>query len=804
MAALLTFTGCADDDVVKTPSRPQGATGIVFGASASYGSDHRTRTVYGDYDNPTNPTRQEINWVLDDSVMIYSPQAPSAAQVGHYKVYNLVQDDASSAQLAGEKGVQWASPVGTPQDFYAVYPDPQSMSNQSFVNRYGIKFEDGKLYGFVPVNQQHVIVKNADGGYTATCNMDYSYMTAHTSTTVPEQWNAGTNLYFKPVTTTLEITLVGGDTPQNLTSLNISSTDETPIIGKFICDLTTQTANDQNAYPQCTYNTDNNIEGTRVSIPLYDTEGEPISLQPGQEITFNVFLLPHEDLTNLSVTVIGLNTGSKRMPLNYQSAPITLPAHKKTRVKLQVPTFNEANNWMTNIDDDVLISQLSIVGTANSYSYNYRGNHEEMYKTQLSDIDAQWNAGIRCFELKLPNNLNGNSLAGVQLQCNGQDLGVTFGTAVDYLWSKVQNTKEFAMIIPFFESQDGRGNVVDFANDLNQFYNDHANYKYVTYRGDLTLGEARGSLMFVARTTSEEDFSNFDPATGYTGFKYGTMPAPVEGVFVDQWGSLKDNWWRRGYVINGTPVQNWATTTTYNNPQSTPTMEYYMMNGNTSDNSSNDGWTPSVFPQKDNNRINYKHTTTRAGGGAGQAYIQDWSRVVDEAHNIPIGEEGIWPRKNYFFCYWQESYNEKIEDVWRTFTLSTEDNRQEGGGSTFYINSLDGYFVDWTDTGSDGDSPYPYVEGGDPIGIGDGYLVSEVYGKWSGGGRGDIATYAERINNDFYRRILAFGEDNIYGSMNIVLLDRVLQGNGGQNLPQIIINNNFRFPLQTKAALQGN
>lgn len=803
MAALLAFAGCADDDVVKTPSRPQGATGIVFGASASYGADHRTRTVYGDYDSPTNPTKQEINWVVGDSVMIYSPQAPSSAQVGHYRVYNIGPKE-NLAQLAGEKGVQWASPVGTMQDFYAVYPDPQSMSNQSFVNRYGIKFEDGKLYGFVPVNQQHTIVKNGDGSYTATCNMDYSYMTAHTSSAVPEMWDAGTNLYFKPVTTTLEITLVGGDTPQKLTSLNVSSTDGTPIIGKFICDLSTQTANDPNAYPECQYNTDNNIEGTRVTIPLYDKDGDPVELQSGQTITFNMFLLPHEDLSNLSVTVVGLNDGSKRMPLNYhQSAPIILPAHKKTRVKLKVPEFSGTNNWMANIGDNVLISQLSIPGTANSYSYNYSGSHEEMYRTQLHDIDAQWNAGIRCFELKLPNNARGNSLKDVELQCNGQNLGITFGQAVQAIWQKVNGSNEFAMIIPFFESQAGRDGVVDFANDLNRFFTDHREYKYVTYRGDLTLGEARNSLMFIARTTSEEDYENFDPQTGYTNFKtqYGTMPQPREGVFVDQWGSLKDNWWRRGYTINGTPVQNWAKKETYVNPQSTPTMEYYMMNGNTSESSSNNNWTPSQFPEKVEANINYMHTTTRANGTPGHAYIQDWSRVVDETHNFQVGydEEGwLWPTPStYYFCYWKESYSEKIGDVWRTFNLAIEDNRQEGGGSTFYINSLDGYFVDWTDAGSDGDSPYPFVEGGDPIGM-------DNSTKWSGGGRGDIAAYAEQINNDFYRRILSFGENNIYGSMNIVILDRVLEGRGGQNLPQVIINNNFRFPLQTKASQGGN
>ena len=66
---------------------------------------------------------------------------------------------------------------------------------------------------------------------------------------------------------------------------------------------------------------------------------------------------------------------------------------------------------------------------------------------------------------------------------------------------------------------------------------------------------------------------------------------------------------------------------------------------------------------------------------------------------------------------------------------------------------------------------------------------------------GDIASYAQDINTWFYNRILTYGVENISGPLNLIILDRVLDGTpGGDYLPQVIIDNNFKFPLQTKGS----
>lgn len=284
--------------------------------------------------------------------------------------------------------------------------------------------------------------------------------------------------------------------------------------------------------------------------------------------------------------------------------------------------------------------------------------------------------------------------------------------------------------------------------------------------------------MFLARITSEEDGGL-------------TLPNPGQGVFIDQWGSLKDNWARRGY-----PVANWAQNSSLSN-----SMEYYMITDNRSA-----GFVPANMPTK--GAVDYMHNTKRADGTNGTAYIQDWARVVKESKNFSLytsykygGWEwgtGTYYNEDYTqYVYWQESLTEKQNDIWSTFELAIEDNNNQQG-STFYINCLDGYYVD----DAVELSKKPYIEGRS-----DSYTNSNggssPFGYGNGGVAGNIESFAADINNWFYSEILNYGAENIYGPMNIVILDRVYESGGGSYLPSVIINNNYRFPLITSDDVQG-
>ena len=789
-AMLLAIAGCSDDEMIQqgNNNRPQGK-GIVFGASASYVGNANSRTAYGDYSQ--NGASQEIIWESDDRVEIYSPESPTKQQV-EYQIANIQADegDAYLAAYNNQDGLQWSSDKET-QNFYAVYPSKASMVNQEMAKRY-VSFENGVLKGFIPTNQQNTISKKT-GSWVATPNMDWQYMVAHTTGfTVPAEGegDGGVSLAFKPLVTTLEITLVGPSSP--LAQMNIEAPEGTTVMGRFSCDLTNWSETEE--VPQCVAE-QTGTTTNYVTINLYDDENQPLKLEEGEQITFNVFLLPVKNLTDLKVRIAGFNTASRTVALNEGASetaagtPITLSPHKKTRVKIKAPNIgDETNQWMGGLNDNVLVSQLSIPGTANSFSYNYEGESYEKWRTQSTNIDDQWNAGIRCFELVCGE--NGGNVEDSPLLCNRHKISdMTFGQAVQNIWEKVQaNPSEFAIIIPSYDSDTGHpdthSGVDAFARGLNTFYNSHGSYEYETFTRELTVGEARGHLIFIARITSEED-------------RDYNLPAPHQGTFVDEWGSLKDNWERRGYAVNGTRVHNWATSASDNN-----SVEYYMHTRTTQNYGTNNNGniiapepSESSLVGKPTLETDFVHTGQRSGGGEGRAYIQDWQRVVPREGTYSgselrpgsfyLGfENNTWPRDDhYHYYYWPESLTEKETNIWKTFMASIEGNSQEGGGDMFYINSLDGFFVD----PSIEKSYRPYVSSGTwGVGLSD------------GGTEGNILAYANYINDWFYNRILRYGVTNIYGPLNIILMDYVYDGtDGGDRLPSTIINNNFRFPLLT-------
>lgn len=770
--ALLVATGCTDELVKEQQQTvlPTG-NGIVFEATAAYASDDaQTRTSYGGYNDPTNPTSQAINWEEDDKVDIYSPTSPTgeASGEGRKAEYDITLTDGKAYLTCNTQGLQWGDET---QSFYGIYPAVESMSNAAVKER--VSFEGTVLKGYVPVNQQHTITKTGTT-WTATPNMDYLYMAARaTDVQKPIEANQGVELDFQPLTSTLEITFVG-PMKHPMASFNVFANDGEAIAGNFSCDLTDEDFT-------CTPTTQG-ATSTYVTVNTYWNDNgtqKPLQLGEGESITFNVFLLPHDNLDNLSVRVAGFNAASVTAQLKKDGKSLVVYPHKKSIVKLPAPeSFGNTNSWISGLPDNVYVSQLSIPGTANSFSYLRGEGAGSVYQTQTATIEEQWNAGIRCFELRGPNS-SSSDLADAYLQCNRQTLyedgkELTFGEAVRQINELLQkHPGEFAMIMPAFESDQGRF-VEDYANDLNNFFRNH-NYNYATYRRDMIVKDARGCLLFIARITSEEDTEV-------------TLPSPVQGVFIDQWGSLKDNWARRGY-----PVQNWARHNT-NSDDDIPDwgesyMEYFMLHRESS-------FIP-TFPVK--GTVDFIHTTQRAGGyEQGSAYVQDWNRVVpsDQAGNINLysdydgylGYQGL----NYTqYVYWQESFEEKCNDVWNTFLLSVQDNQNQQG-STFYINSLDGYYINR----SIQQSYIPYIEGYSenytPYGNTE---TSFSYGQ--GGMSGNIEGFAEDINEYFYNKLLEYGTDNIYGSMNIVIMDRVYADDPSSYLPSVIINNNYRFPLLT-------
>lgn len=131
----------------------------------------------------------------------------------------------------------------------------------------------------------------------------------------------------------------------------------------------------------------------------------------GEKLNVKFFLLPRDiQASELSVSVVLSNGQTLTKDLADENAEHNLAQGEIVRVF--TPKLNPANvnNWMSRIGDDVLFaSQLSIPGTKHSFTYrtfgsesgDYDAEHDIMQSFQSIDIDNQFDAGIRAFDVKV-------------------------------------------------------------------------------------------------------------------------------------------------------------------------------------------------------------------------------------------------------------------------------------------------------------------------------------------------------------------------------------------------------------------
>lgn len=170
------------------------------------------------------------------------------------------------------------------------------------------------------------------------------------------------------------------------------------------------------------------------------------------------------------------------------------------------------------------------------------------------------------------------------------------------------------------------------------------------------------------------------------------------------------------------------------------------------------------------------------------AWVQEWARVspASTSYTLSSGVSGL-----IYAAFWSESYEEKFKRVCETLQMA----QQKAKGDIVYINSLSGYYI--TNDYPQSQQPCSNVD-------------ASVFWMWNGeistpsststtaGMGGDIAGFSAKINKDFYDYLLGIDTDYEAGSMGIVLIDRVGDGDAGENIPGIIIANNFQFDLDAE------
>lgn len=800
------FNSCVEENLGPVnPSYREGE--VIFSAVSGFETgDKDTKTVYsGDTYTIDGQTYERIEWEANDKIKIYCHTgnnkqaadysvgaATSLTNQRHTAVLNKHDED---------NGIHWN---GTGEHrFYAIYPSPTmpntSDSKTDLEGKVDITYDESTqtaiLQGYVPTTQAPIaIVADKDitnngtfkrtADYWAKPDMRYSYMVASTTATPDANVTSGVNLSFSAVATALEIEIVA-PVKTTISEVIIQSKSGAPLTGNFTCPI------DTDGKPKT-----NEIQITGGASTVNIQLGS-LAMDVNETLRITALLLPvnvREGDLNIIVQTDNLMRGNL--------GGVSLMAHKKhylTNVRLK--TNVQGNNWITLLPENVYIKGLSIPASSNSFSY-YRASQNldedattisddlNKYVTQNLSFNSQWEKGIRCFEFVCDRNTNQDiSIGGQTLQCGGENLGINFEQAFDKIWSKVQGSEEFAMIICTYQPDGTTRNPISYMEQLKKFYDSKAStVEFTLYQPSMTIADVRGSIMLVARPTQEgEDSDDWveDAVAGNmsNGEQYNILT--VKG-----WGSLPDKWWRRGYeamlfkgadqngeridMRNGISVR--PDDESGNIKPILPAMEDWLYGVDGYGQGTYSPYYPYATgnkktdeprPSKGEQRYGYSTDVKGADGQVFQVWAQEWRRIFKNENFSPSGRirTGFLSQTNYSYQFFS-SLGEKKDDVLHTFEKSIADNT----GDYVYFNSLSGYLV----IESDYQSYAPY---------------------WMGH-YGDISSCATEMNNYLNGVVESKGEANITGPMGVVIMDRVGETQASTDLAQIIIANNFKFPLE--------
>lgn len=561
MALSVCLSSCTDDNLGNGAVENPVQTGdeILFGSTLSGDAEVidksvNTRTVYGDRTSTGVP----VYWEKDgtDTIAIFCLQASAPDNhLVNYKVTPVLDENDDPTQTAAsvakvntaEAGLQWGDP-STEHRFYAFYP-------ASAVK--GTEEEDatGMITANIPVTQQ--VQEWRKGTFTSddtdfnnkTCyfglpNMDYAYMYAYNAVT-PSQVKDGQfiDLQFHNLVTVLDITVQGpSSSTATITNINVDAIEGTqPILtGDFTCNIR-NSSTEEGAIATCTPVGDFNEERGRISIPCYDKKtGQFIQLGPNELLNVKAYIIPQDKNTvtkgTLRVTVSLLNGAPCRKTL--QQADVT--PHKINRVILPQLVTGGTNYWMSSLDPNIYVSELSLPGSKMSYLTS--ANRANIVY-QKATIEEQLMDGVRAFIFHTQRMSNGE----LRISVNGSALSTTLKDALSEIATFLKDAEkqgkknETAFVMVTYSGGGwGSGSQNDWMKSLQTTVNECA-ANYDTYRifdkemtPDVTLADVAGKIILKANYNTDDMIAG----VGTAPMMYTKWEVPyVEGGLPMTWGN---------------------------------------------------------------------------------------------------------------------------------------------------------------------------------------------------------------------------------------------------------------------------
>lgn len=512
-------SSCVDEDI--NGDKDVNVKGIKFGLSSQ-----RTKTVYDDSDP------YQINWVNGDQIKIFCAEAESAKSALYNVTPASTAKDGTIAN-AGSDGLQWGGD-GLMHNFYAIYPGAADGVTVS---------EDGIATFTINHNQRCTV--NTTNGYddnvVAKPDMKNALMVAHTAT-LPTDETVG--LTFKPIMTTLEIVVQGPASNINssnarVTGISIAATmttNSSADAATFKYDIKNSAITGEAGSGKETTKT----ETTFVSLVDANGNASYVDLANGHTLTLTVFMPPMSKeqaaMLKRQMKIRVHITGNAELVASVKTNDASTdnwttqikPSSKKKITLPAIPSGIQetGNNWITPLDGNIYVSQMSIPGSHDA------ATGEEMVsfigdifaQTQEQTLQAQWNLGVRAFDLRPAiYKATFGSTNELWLWHGVTRVSVSWATAMNTIKANLtDHPGEFAIVLFRHEDETpavGKDNdKTNFNTYMTNWVNANKSW-IVDWRPDITIDECRGKLILISRFSGSWEYGCF---TGWSHDAAGT------------------------------------------------------------------------------------------------------------------------------------------------------------------------------------------------------------------------------------------------------------------------------------------
>lgn len=502
LSVMITAIGCQDDNIVDVVENPVKTGDEICFGTALPSDGIETRTAYGTpVVNQDGTGHFPVYWENGDEIAIYCPQASMpATHLVHYTigVSSTTSSTAETVTKIGDAGLQWGS--DNLHKFYGFYP-------VKFVK--GTEFD--RLFDLtLPVEQQSLrFEQDGEGNYKAVSDPEFAIMYAYrgqkkSSTPVGEP----IALQFKPLSTILEIEVSAPDNisePVTLTNINVETLDGTPIVGDFTAEVSP--GSDTEESDESTVECKTNMSGVvtdNISVPCSWTNDEGrleyVKLAAGKKLVVRAFLIPNEneiDGSNIKITV-ATSGGTVHKTLRTADNSFKILPHKVSRVTLPaLPTEYNVNYWMSSLDPDIYLTELSIPGSKFTNTSSY----------QPTGIEQQYKDGVRSFILQTSVGNNGLNVDGAN---------ITFKTTMQNIASYLKNAEaadamganslECAVVQVTYNGGGHYNWIRQVQSEVNDMLS--AGDTYRIYNSEVTpettLGDVKGHIIVKANVNSDD------------------------------------------------------------------------------------------------------------------------------------------------------------------------------------------------------------------------------------------------------------------------------------------------------------